>query len=1219
MENLHRPAVIIGVGGTGQTVLTHLKKELLEANQGEMPNNIRLLSFDTMPTAEAGGEADQKEVYSIQNIKLETGTEFFGLMGNGWDIGTQVIHNEAPHIGRTLDKAGHSYTWFDSPFYRQEIPVALWDLSAGAGRIRQFGRLAFFMKVDTEIRPRIINAIQAVNNHVNENQELEVIIISSFAGGTGAGMFIDMGLLCRDLGSLVDNHLIIRGMFVLPRTFVSTENKDVQARQMMARSFAAWRELDRYMNIGATYGTHKISYKVNDDQPIEVSARPYDVCYLVDSKSARQSLEATPPDEGVMPAIADFISLILDERAGIPFTNDTRNYLSNLDKANRKPGYSAFRAYTVKVPIYYDIFGNTLSFAKDMLERWLIPVRSPDTGVIKRIAENQNKENPDQQGRDGVIPFLQSQNRPIYARVDRLSASVEKDDNAVRQLENSPLFSKVADVYKLRNDPGRARQLKDEDARGGTSYVATDEMVSVGTYLGQLVSLPGDSNATKIVVDGIEREVMIGDVNAEARIAIWDEVPPSKDYFGVYGYGDSPLDALSRFQDETTGIPAFEKKHYGAGAGNKGKFGTMLVECSTWQIARFAELLREWTIATLNGEGLDAYQGLSGKLGYVQDFYDHLVRCFDYFVNTHLKDVMVIRNNENPMVYAKEDCEQAWYAMEDWVHRKCLFFFDHPRAHAMQRSYLDAVDYRFSVIKDEMVLTTIKETCEKILEVIRKGKEQVDQWANALVLGGENISGVYREICVDEEKVESLLASDKNSSRINFVTPEYEYHQDVTALDDKLKRINWDVRAIDGELNIECAVLTLTDQVNEAGQPIYKSVLLQPGDTKLHQDENKKVLMDFCRENFIKLRDQRLVLDQIMNYHDVNHDFRDPVNLANHLDLYSDVLADLSAAGSAARQINSYYLRLMDPVETSQDDSVGSRSSQVKYIQDLEDRLKSLTVGDAAATGFRRLNSKDQYKLTMLKTIDQIQDIDFSIWKELKKAYFNKVVSSGGEEDGQHLHIFPAECNAVRYESRLSDILGKPYRSFHPRVVMLMVHVDRLSLFFRCLGLGLIKRVENNKTGEKNYIFDVPEMGHFIKQFIYVTSNIDAYGNFKYGGWPDAFMVIDRFVQGKDARNPQKKISWSMLNNTINLIESQLRNEEPDLHDKYMNEIDHGICASLHSQYKKILNEYLQKHPDTKAGEDWIWREDGQEFEDLADIAEMIYREVLAGDQVILG
>ncbi len=92
-----------------------------------------------------------------------------------------------------------------------------------------------------------------------------------------------------------------------------------------------------------------------------------------------------------------------------------------------------------------------------------------------------------------------------------------------------------------------------------------------------------------------------------------------------------------------------------------------------------------------------------------------------------------------------------------------------------------------------------------------------------------------------------------------------------------------------------------------------------------------------------------------------------------------------------------------------------------------------------------------------------------------------------------------------------------------------------------------------------------------------------------------------------------------MLNNTVNLIESQLRNKEPDLQEKYTTEINQGICALLHNQYKKILNEYLQKHPDTKAGEDWIWREDGQEYEDLADIAEMIYREVLAGDQVILG
>ena len=47
-----KPSIIIGLGGTGQKVLTYLKKELLETHNGKMPENVQLLAYDTMPSPE---------------------------------------------------------------------------------------------------------------------------------------------------------------------------------------------------------------------------------------------------------------------------------------------------------------------------------------------------------------------------------------------------------------------------------------------------------------------------------------------------------------------------------------------------------------------------------------------------------------------------------------------------------------------------------------------------------------------------------------------------------------------------------------------------------------------------------------------------------------------------------------------------------------------------------------------------------------------------------------------------------------------------------------------------------------------------------------------------------------------------------------------------------------------------------------------------------------
>ena len=49
-----RPTVVVGLGGTGQWVLTWLKRDLMLANNGEMPGNVQLLEIDTATKLEAG-------------------------------------------------------------------------------------------------------------------------------------------------------------------------------------------------------------------------------------------------------------------------------------------------------------------------------------------------------------------------------------------------------------------------------------------------------------------------------------------------------------------------------------------------------------------------------------------------------------------------------------------------------------------------------------------------------------------------------------------------------------------------------------------------------------------------------------------------------------------------------------------------------------------------------------------------------------------------------------------------------------------------------------------------------------------------------------------------------------------------------------------------------------------------------------------------------------
>jgi hypothetical protein len=891
--------------------------------------------------------------------------------------------------------------------------------------------------------------------------------------------------------------------------------------------------------------------------------------------------------------------MVLDEKAGQRFNTDDANRMLS---RGLTPGYCAFRAFSLKVPIYYDIHGNALHFAKDLLERWLVPVTDAETNTVKRIADNQNQEKPNQQGRDEVLTFLQAEKHPVFRKHNRLSGQFEVQNEENRQvLESSGIFSHIAEVNKLRNQPGKLTDLQDEEARGGASYVAVDEMVSAGTYLSRLVDFPSDANATQILVDGSEREVGFADIVVEADTHIWDEVKPSKDAFGVIGFGDTPMDALSRFKDAGTGLPHYERRHFGAGSGNQGRFGDMLAESSAWQVARFTELLREWTTGTLNGRVLDVHQGLSGKLGYVLDFYVHLEAGLDFFINSHLVEVLRKRNNENILSNAQEDMEYAWADMEDWVHKKCLIFFDHPRAHQKQRNYLDAVDYFHSVRKDDMVLETVRVTAEKMLAIVRSGHEAIKQWANALVLSSSTV-GLYSDINQDVEVVDSYLEGEKSQPRVKYITPEHSYQRNVNDLDEVLKRFHWEVSGRGGSIGVDCKVVAPTGQTDENGKVLYDTVVFKSGVTEIDRRHNRQVLLSICRQRFERLRTRRTVINQVMKIHNKDDDFRTPNNLADYLVSRSGVLAQFNQAAGTQHHDYQVYLRSMDPNNAViEDEQSGERTAQVRYVSGLDDRIKAITVGDANQAGYMNLGSSDQHKLTIAQYTARIMKEDFSIWNELKQAYQDQIIN----KQNIRLHIFPAESNAVFYESQLNMVLNKPYRAFHPNVMMLLENLQNLKHYFECRAYGYIK--ESSEGNYRSIKLEVPELEGVSEQRITLTLNdIDE-------PWPDAFEVIDKFIKGKDCVNNQRRIIWSNLRQSLRIQRRNHVNGEIAASDAYhfQRTDPKGIIMKLRAEARERENSFNSRGSQVSVdnNNNAIRRDDGQEYDDLADLGEIFYHE----------
>ncbi|MCL5997371.1 MAG: tubulin-like doman-containing protein, partial [Chloroflexi bacterium] len=347
-----RPALVIGLGGTGQWVLTYLKKDLIESNNGHMPDNVRIMCFDTMPQATAEITAmgisrkGEKEV-KVGSIRLEKNKEFIHLGGDILELSRAISDDREKR--KNDQQLAHMY-WFQDRYWLDNLPLALFRLADGAGQLRQFGRMGLYKDLGDPLKSEVWRRLDAAIGQLDQmrqGQRLEILIVGSFAGGTGSGLFIDLALLARHRARSVP--IMLRGYFVLPRAFDADADDD-----MLARSFAAWRELNRFMVVSQEFALPSMVYNSRDRslQVQQIRHKLFDLCYLVDGVrgGARVAAEA---ESGVHPTVADAISAIVDDKAGDAYTKWAENILKEYAVNPGIPLYSTVGTHSYKVPVYY--------------------------------------------------------------------------------------------------------------------------------------------------------------------------------------------------------------------------------------------------------------------------------------------------------------------------------------------------------------------------------------------------------------------------------------------------------------------------------------------------------------------------------------------------------------------------------------------------------------------------------------------------------------------------------------------------------------------------------------------------------------------------------------------------------------------------------------------------------------------------------------------------
>jgi hypothetical protein len=1142
-----RPAIVIGLGGTGQWILTFLKKDLLEIGKGQMPPGVRLLCFDTTTKAMAefghveAGRQSETEI-KLGSVKLEHDIEFIPIGDNVYDLCRSIRDGqEDPR----KQQHPHIASWLDAEDMLKRHMRTTFNLAEGAGQVRQFGRLAIFndllLGAKSKTMGRLRQAVSDLRKEVSGKKQLEVIIIASFAGGTGAGMFIDLGILARNIASqMVEKNLCVRGFYILPRVFKA------QDTEMQARSFAAWRELDRFLMIGEKYGQRKLNYNPNDPKmELSLNERIFDVCYLVDAVGkGLNSMENILPEQGLYPMVADVISTIMDNKAGQTYTEYiTSNLAGKIDALPRAPYHSAIGAYTIKVPVYFALQLYAHQYALDVLKKFLRPVEDVEKKLVTGVSANANEERPGYDGKRGSLEFLRARSSADFGLVGEGQIShtsfphIVADIREKEEVNNGALIQRVAMM-----------NLAAAGARPAEANL----------YFGALVNIGEDEKGKKLIKE----------VENELYLQLAREVPPSRIA------KDTPEAAFSRIKNKT---PNFITDHYGQklsdGTERRGKFGDALAACQKYQVDRFREMLYKWLAATLNGTVDDQENAKGGKIGYTRETLDQIAASLGYF-NEFFAKVRKERTERLAKLKLEETSARALKVYDQHKSNKCMFTphdsFVHPRAHMKQIAYLRAEQARIDARKYDILLNALTETADQMKTITERARDEMDSWIDYLATGDaeRQIDGLYGRVKNSLDMAQSNHFRDKQLEKVQRIIGEQTYQSEPEKVKELLGRFEWSVSLPGGQLAIGLGVKVPKDESSMELKEFQR--------TTDAADHNLRLMLSLGEGQYANLPRQAPVAKLLMDT------FASPSNLADAVNQRAEPLYEASSSRSDPK-IVSRFIR----VDTDND---GVDRAQAKtFMTAFGGRLNQL---DALAveTEFQLLPSDNEYRMTLMRSDDLLLSEGFALWKTCRDSYEQLVTKQRIPAD--RFHVYPAERNAAFYEEEIYSKLRKEYRTLHPSVVALLE--DRLWFEYFLLGLAYGFIHKERAHGQEIYMLELPE-----QERVALSQTFDDVQLYRA---PNFLDVIDVFVNRRTAiDNPRQWIDLGALQTAVKERLKEIEVEGAKERLQFQLDNPAGIVPMLLTKVKEDRKRVPQAEQLFTS----------VEFEDLANVATTVYKRSL--------
>lgn len=472
-------ALVMGFGGTGAHVLTSLK-ELSVLKHGRVPETIKFLLFDTIADWEpgkavqiVGGAAEERTAKSEDEAaSLDPRTEYFQLADFAPDLRTHVFNYLDAR--RNPEAYPHLKDWLHASWLGENVPANQLGITIGAAQQRQIGRYAMFKNAE-----RILAHLRPIIRKLGDlakGADVNVWLIGSSAGGTGAGCLIDAAYLTRLAASTLKSplgenlKLKITGVIVLPNVYMNVRGIS------QGRAYSLLRELervqeqeipgaDKYLDISkGGLVSSRVVYDRNGQQAALVESRLFDDLFYLGS--------ACPTEADRMrffSSVASAIDPYLDDHSGPAL----------LEKAvNDNAAASAFGGARIYVPseTLAEIFA--WEEVAEYLRRAAAPKEVDDRVVGLHAGDDQDREDTATDKFRNLLALFNEllsledkteRAREVFAR-DELNGRrivtlwYELTSNARTPEEQTILLTYAEPCYSL-SQPERPKESKDWDLK----------------------------------------------------------------------------------------------------------------------------------------------------------------------------------------------------------------------------------------------------------------------------------------------------------------------------------------------------------------------------------------------------------------------------------------------------------------------------------------------------------------------------------------------------------------------------------------------------------------------------------------------------------------------------------------------------------------------------------------------------------------------------------